>query len=85
MAHITRDLATRGGYTVSDWETSDPQENTHTLDAGGQGRVAYVDSDISVTPDSLLLTGGDTTGLDGAPLGNARVGARPCLASIVVD
>ena len=85
VAHVTKGLTIRGGYTASDWDTSDPQTHTSTLGAGGQGRVAYVAGDISVTLDSLQMTGGDASGLGGGPFADTGGGARPCLVSMVVD
>jgi hypothetical protein len=66
MVAITKSITIRGGYTTSDWDTSDPAAHPTTLDAQGQGRVIYIASDISPTIEGLRIIGGDATGLGGA-------------------
>ena len=60
---VTRTVTLRGGYTTSDWNTSDPVANPSTLDAAGQGRVVYIAPlppylPITVTLEGLRLTRG---------------------------
>jgi len=63
---ITKTLALRGGYTTTNWTTSDPNANPTTLDAEGQGRVVYITADVTPTVEGLYITGGDgSTGGDG--------------------
>jgi parallel beta-helix repeat protein len=67
--YISKTLSLRGGYTTTNWTTSDPTANPTTLDAQGQGRVLYITGDISPTVEGLRITGGDATGLGGVPSG----------------
>lgn len=55
-AYITQSLTLHGGYTTSNWDTS---SNAATyLNAGDDGRVAYIGSEASVTISHLNLMGG---------------------------
>jgi hypothetical protein len=64
MVAITKSVTIRGGYTTGDWTTPDPDANTTTLDAQGQGRVlAIVGAGIAPTIEGLHITGGDSSGL----------------------
>ncbi|MGD8998751.1 MAG: hypothetical protein PVH80_11640, partial [Anaerolineae bacterium] len=64
MVAITKSVTIRGGYTISDWTTPDPDANITTLDAQGQGRVlAIVGAGIAPTIEGLHITGGDSSGL----------------------
>jgi len=65
--YISKSLTLRGGYTTTNWTTSDPEANPTTLDAEGQGRVLYITGDIAPTIEGLRVTGGDATGLGGDP------------------
>ncbi len=68
VAYLDKPLTIEGGYTTSDWTTPDPVANPTTLDAQGQGRGLYVDSN-GVTIEGLRITGGDATvgGCTGPP------------------
>jgi parallel beta-helix repeat protein len=63
--YISKTLALRGGYTITNWTISDPLLNPTTLDAQGQGRVLYITGDISPTIEGLRITSGDAAGLGG--------------------
>jgi hypothetical protein len=63
---ITKTLALSGGYTTTNWTTSDPVANPTTLAAERQGRVIYITDDATPTIEGLIITGGDgSTGGDG--------------------
>ncbi len=62
MVYVSNTVTIQGGYTTTNWTTSDPTANATTLDAESQGRVLYITGDISPTLEGLRLTGGDTGG-----------------------
>jgi parallel beta-helix repeat protein len=68
VAYITESVTIRGGYTTSDWETSDPAVHATTLDAGGHARVVVIDRDggqvVTVTLNGLRVTNGRPLGED---------------------
>jgi uncharacterized repeat protein (TIGR01451 family) len=45
--YISKSVTVRGGYTTTNWVTSDPQANPTTLDAEGQGRVLYINGSLT--------------------------------------
>jgi hypothetical protein len=61
VVYISKTVTVRGGYTVDNWTTPDPQNNPTTLDAQGQGRVLYITGNISPTVEGLRITGGDAS------------------------
>ncbi len=63
LVEIAQDLTLHGGYSPSDWSTSDPNQPS-TLDAQGYGTVIYVDDGI-VTLENLNVTGGGSTSSGG--------------------
>jgi parallel beta-helix repeat protein len=66
VVYITKTVTIRGGFTTTSnfIGPPDPIANPTTLDARGQGRVAFATgSNTSATLEGLHLTGGDTTGL----------------------
>lgn len=65
LVYIDKTVTVRGGYTTTNWSTSDPAGNPTTLDAQGNGRVLYITGDISPTVENLHITGGDADGLGG--------------------
>jgi len=65
VVYITKTVTVRGGYTTTDWSTSNPISYPTTLDAQGEGRVIYITGDISPTVEGLRITGGDAEGLGG--------------------
>jgi len=66
-AYVSKTLTLRGGYTTTNWTTSDPVAHPTTLDALGLGRVIYVTGGSISTIEGLNITGGDATGLGGGP------------------
>jgi hypothetical protein len=67
VVYITKTVTVRGGYTIADWDTPDPDANPTTLDAQGLGRVLVISGTIAPTVEGLRITGGDATGLGGEP------------------
>ena len=65
VVYLNKGVTIRGGYTVTNWDTADPETNPTTLDAQGQGRVIYISGNVSPTLEGLRITGGDATGLGG--------------------
>lgn len=63
--YISKTVSIQGGYGAAFAEPPSPETNPTTLDAQGQGRVIFVDRDISATIEGLRITGGDATGLKG--------------------
>ena len=56
-------MTLRGAYTVTDWTT--PQYGPTILDAQGEGRVIYVNGELTPTIENLHLTGGYSSGSGG--------------------
>ncbi len=52
-------ITIRGGYTTTNWNDSDPVANPTILDAGGQGRVFFVQGGVFATIEGLQITGGN--------------------------
>ena len=69
VVHIDKSVTVRGGYTVTNWTSSNPIANPTILDAEGRGRVVYVGGNITATIDGFRITAGDATGLGGGPSG----------------
>jgi len=65
VVYISKTLTIRGGYTIADWNTSNPDTNPTTLDAQGQGRVLYITGDSVIIIEGLRITHGDANGLGG--------------------
>ena len=66
--YISKSLTLRGGYTTTNWTTSDPTVNPTTLDAQNSGRVLYFKSEsglIDATVENLRITGGNASRLGG--------------------
>jgi parallel beta-helix repeat protein len=61
VVYVDETLTVRGGYTVTDWDTSYPFTQPTVLDAGQQGRVIYVTGDVTPTLEGLCLTNGSST------------------------
>jgi autotransporter-associated beta strand protein len=59
LALITQTLTLRGGYTTTDWLTSDPDANPTTLDALRSGRVIRTSHPLTV--ENLLIQNGQAT------------------------
>lgn len=63
VLYISTTVSIQGGYSA-DFGTRDPLAHPTTLDAVGEGRVvSVVGSGITPTLDSLVITGGDATGI----------------------
>jgi hypothetical protein len=69
VVYIDKSVTLRGGYTTAFTEPPDPAANLTTLNARGAGRVLFVTGDVNPVVEGLRITGGDATGLGGAPLG----------------
>jgi hypothetical protein len=63
--YISKTVTIRGGYAATFADPPNPETNPTTLDAQGQGRVIFVDRDISPIIEGLRITGGDASGLGG--------------------
>jgi parallel beta-helix repeat protein len=68
VVYISKTITIRGGYTIDNWTTSDPENNPTTLDAQGQGRVLCItppapEAVISPTIEGLRITGGQGGGV----------------------
>lgn len=68
VVYISKTVIIRGGYTPTDWNTSDPASNPTVIDAQGQGRGIAIDGSGSqwVTVDGFAITNGDAVGSGGA-------------------
>jgi hypothetical protein len=64
---IGKSLSVQGGYTITNWEVPDFQNNPTVLDAQGQGRAlaAFAWNMITLTLDGLQMTNGNAQGLYG--------------------
>ncbi|MCK4450792.1 MAG: hypothetical protein KAX26_09395, partial [Anaerolineae bacterium] len=67
VVYLEKSLTLRGGYIITDWDSSDPVACSTVLDAGGQGRVVYVAGDVAPTIEGFHLWRGNVNG-DGAGL-----------------
>ncbi|MCX6030191.1 MAG: hypothetical protein NT169_12965 [Chloroflexi bacterium] len=65
LVYLAKTVTIRGGYTTTDWTTSDPAANPTILDAQRQGRVVYITGSISPTLWGLRLTNGNAYALGG--------------------
>ena len=54
VVYVAKSITIRGGYSTAFSEPPDPVANPTTLDAGGRGRVIYVEGNISLTLEGLL-------------------------------
>ena len=81
--YLSKTLTLRGGYTTTNWLTSDPIAFPTTLDAEQNGRVVYLTggSGVSVTLENLTIRRGSIGG-NGA--GIANIGATLNLANTIV-
>ena len=64
VVYIVKSVTLRGGYTTAFTEPPDPEANPTTLDAGGLGRVIYIEGNITPTIEGLRITGGDANILE---------------------
>lgn len=71
VGYIAQDLTLRGGYTTTNWVTSDPIAHPTLIDAGGHGRGLRINSaGMMVSIENLTIRNGDATGLGGAQFGS---------------
>jgi len=76
VVFIDRSVHLSGGYTTTNWLTSDPAANPTILDAERRGRViSVVGSGITPTVQGFIITGGDATGLIPSSIGNRSDGS----------
>jgi len=79
--HICRSLTLRGGYTTTNWNTSDPDAHLTTLDAQGLGRALVITGPVTVTVEGLWITNGYTADRGGgiyADLNDGRLTISHC-------
>ncbi|HEY75229.1 MAG TPA: hypothetical protein G4O00_03490 [Thermoflexia bacterium] len=69
VVYISKDITIRGGYTVTNWSTSDPLLNVTSLDSVGFGRVMVISGPITVHVEGLYIANGNASGLGGGPGG----------------
>jgi uncharacterized repeat protein (TIGR01451 family) len=67
VAYINKTVIIRGGYTITNWNTSYPVSQPTILDAQRQGRVMVIAGNIAPTIENLQIIRGDATGLGGGP------------------
>jgi hypothetical protein len=65
VVYISKSVTVRGGYTLTNWVTPDPDANVTTLDARNRGRVLVISGVITPTIEGLHVTRGNATGLGG--------------------
>jgi parallel beta-helix repeat protein len=63
---VDRKITLRGGYAISDWNTSDPDAHPTVIDAGDQGIGVFINyqADIGIgeiVVDGVSITGGNAT------------------------
>ncbi len=69
VVYVSKTLTLRGGYTTTNWTSSDPVANPTTLDAQGQGRTVYITGYIQPTIENLIVTGGNAAAMGGGRWG----------------
>ena len=79
IAYVAKDLTIRGGYSIADWDNSDPDANPTVLDAQDAARVIYVSGAVNVTVQGLEITGGNASGLGNSGGGLYASGATVTL------
>lgn len=67
LVYISKSVTLRGGYAISDWATPLAGNAATILDAQQAGRVLYMHGNITVTVETVKLTGGNADGLLGSP------------------
>ena len=63
---LNKTVTVTGGFTRTNWGTSNPALNVTTLDAQGQGRVIYVTGNVSPTIEGLRIMHGNAAGQHGS-------------------
>ena len=64
--YVSQGLTLRGGYTLTNWSTSDPDIYPTIFDAQEQGRVVYVNSTQAVMVEGFHVRNGLITGTSSA-------------------
>jgi hypothetical protein len=62
IVYISKTITIQGGYTTTNWITSDSVANPTTLDANQLGRVIFIGGAISPTIEGLRIAGGNAYG-----------------------
>jgi hypothetical protein len=66
VVYVAKSLTLRGGFTISNWNTPNPDTNVADINAMTLGRVIYVTGvSTTLTLEGLQLTYGDSSGLGG--------------------
>jgi parallel beta-helix repeat protein len=76
VVYVNKSVTIQGGYTTAFTEPPDPVANPTTLDAGGLGRVIYIEGIINPTIAGLRITGGGASALEpilGGPVSGGGV------------
>ena len=55
VVYISKTLLVRGGYTTTDWTTSNPISYPTTLDAQGGGRVQAITAPVVMVSSPYIL------------------------------
>ncbi len=85
VVYINKTVAVRGGYALSNWNTSNPVDHPATLDARGQGRVLVIVGSITPIIKELRITGGDAAGQGGDFRGDGGGGVYVITAKATLD
>ncbi|HSH05242.1 MAG TPA: Ig-like domain-containing protein [Anaerolineae bacterium] len=80
---ISKDLTLEGGYDGTNWAMSNPVLYTTTLDAGGNGRVVYIDAGNQVTITNITLLDGSSNGGSGGVILN--LGTLEIIATSIIS
>lgn len=70
VGYIAQNLTLRGGYTETNWVTSDPIANPTVIDGVDSGRGLRINGNVSVLVENLSITNGNASGLGGAQFGS---------------
>ena len=84
LVAINKSLRVRGGYPAGNWAAPDPSVYPTTLDAAAAGRVVLITGTVTVALEGLRITGGNATGLGGAPYGDAGGGVWAQGATVTI-
>ena len=69
--YISKTLTLSGGYTTTNWTTSQPLTQPTILDAAGGGRVIFASQDLTVT--AMTLQNGNAAGVGGGLMAGAAL------------
>ena len=62
--YIDKQLVLQGGFTTSNWDSSDPSKNPTIIDPQGRGRGVVINNAAAIL-DGFEITGGDATKMGG--------------------